>query len=1478
MRIVLDLQSCQTSGSRNRGIGRYSMSLAQEMARQAAGHDLLVALNGCFPDTIESVRKAFDGLLPRENIVVFDLPGPFNRHDPASFWRSRAAENIRDAFLSSLAPDIVHTTSLFEGWGDDAITQSSRSLASFSNAITLYDLIPLLYKETYLGDPSARAFYFHKLSGLKNAELLLSISEHSRKEAIAALQLPDDQVVNISSAVDSFFHPRQLSIEEAASLRKRHNLSKPFVMYTGGIDYRKNLDGLIEAFSLLPASIRSAYQLAIVCKINDTDLQRLQSVASRLGFSKHDVVFTGFVTEDDLVALYNMTSLFVFPSLHEGFGLPVLEAMSCGVPVIGANTSSIPEVIGREDALFNPRNPQEIADKIHLALTDEGLRESLKAHGLRQAKEFSWQSSAKRALSAFEHLHETRQSSRTVVSQSGDRRPRLAFFSPLPPQKSGIADYSADLLPELGRYYRIDVIADQPEISDVWVSANFPVRSVEWFEAHAAEFDRILYHFGNSDFHKHMYGLLERHPGVVVMHDFFLSGAIEYLDAIGYLPDAFPQALYHSHGYKGIADLVKSYRGNIVGAYPLNKSVLDQALGVISHSEYSRRLASEWYGAGSVNDWQSIPLLKGVPLASDRDAIRQRMNIKSTDFIVCSFGMVAPTKLNDRLLDAWLKSPLATDERCHLVFVGDGSYPHYGPALADAIKASGCGERVRVTGFVSADEYRSYLSAADVAVQLRTQSRGETSAAILDCLAFGLPTIINANGSASELPGDVLVRLDDEFTQEMLCQALTDVWKNADLRSTLSLRATQYVRASHHPARVGRLYRDAIEHFAENSSNASQQRLVHSLRSIESPVAPTEQDMLRAAASIAFNRGCTTPGTKQFIVDVSPLMQPGAEAASVAAARNVLLAMLNQAPDGYRLETAYKSEEQWMYARRFTMGLLGAADFRIDDAPVQFREGDVVLTLSHAAGDIVPDQGTLALLQQRNIRMAGVAIEVLQQASPAAGIGAEAMDWLKSAVGTEGNLICLTRKPVRTDTFPSNTLAAARVRQLARRDLGFRESDIVIFCLDSADAIRNNTQLLDAWQSLGLANDERYHLVLAGNAHRTDSTGLRLTPASSNGDSPRIHWLGDVANQLHNRYVVSADMAFKSGADDTGTACSSVLACLGNDIPVFQPSGAGVCGPDSLGRNLLTLRDGFPVTEMHDVVDMQDTGGESRITHIYRNVIDHSSAINLKSGPAPSAQPDAATAPRPDALQAASPVRDGRDTRPQMLVDVSFMVKHNLKSGIQRVVLNILSVLLKSPPAGHQVVPVYDAGGYYVYARRFAAQILGATHDTAEETPIQVAPNDVFLGLDLYPDGVQQNQAFFKDLRNHGIKIYFVVFDLLPVLLPALFPQDAQRNFVKWVDTIAEVSDGLLCISRTVADDLIAYIRKEHADRAAPLSIGYFHLGADLASRDDARVNRAADPAHARPAFLMVGTVEPRKGYVQALAAFEELWEQGLDV
>ena len=978
MRIVIDLQACQGS-STNRGIGRYSMALLQGMLRQAGSHELHVAVNNHFPDSVLNLRQVLGGLMPPERLTGYTLPAQIWEHQPLNHWRLRAAEQLREHYLTSLKPDVVHLSSLFEGLGEDASTSVLHGRDHFATAVTLYDLIPLIRKETYLTDPNVANWYYRKLQSLKNAELLLAISGHSRQEAMDALQLPDHQVVNISSAVDSIFVPRTLPAEAELALRQKFALSRQFIMYTGGIDYRKNIEGLIEAYAQLPAALRQQYQLAVVCSIRQEDRLRLLALAAKFNLPEGDVVLTGFVSDDELVSLYNLTALFVFPSLQEGFGLPALEAMSCGVPVIGSNNSSIPEVIGRADALFDPNKVAAISAKMHEVLTTPAFADDLRAHGLQQAKLFSWDASAKTTIGAFEQVHERRQqaqrSSVAVTRIAGTRRPRLAYVSPLPPERTGVADQSIELLPELARYYDIEVVVNQQEVKERWVEANFPVRSVAWFEANASRYDRVLYHFGNSGFHAHMFELLARHPGVVVLHDFYLSGAVHYLSSLDRERNAYGRLLYQSHGYAALAHELAEGREASYYQYPCNKSVLDNAAGIIVHSTYSKQLANRWYGPGTSADWRYIPLLRALPGPLDRAAARASLGLTDKDFMVCSFGLIAITKCNEKILEAWINSELASAPDCRLVFVGENHVGPFGNALAARMAGQ---HNVQITGFVSMELFRTYLAAADCAVQLRSRSRGETSGTILDSMAYRLPTIINAHGSAAEMPEHVVIKLRDEFQDEELSAAIIRLRDEPGVASQLVDNAVDYMQRVHHPAAVGAAYHEAIEAFARLSPRSQYQQLIGALGEISVAAEPAEQDWLAVAAALAANAPAT--GLPQLLVDITDTEHD-------ASAQALLLALLHTPPPGYRVEPVQRTENTYHYARRRTLALLGRDDLTLADAVADIAPHDRLLVLGEPLSAPAPAMAIRGVTQLTRAELATLLPAGAAAAAADAGAG-----------------------------------------------------------------------------------------------------------------------------------------------------------------------------------------------------------------------------------------------------------------------------------------------------------------------------------------------------------------------------------------------------------------------------------------------------------------------------------------------------------
>ncbi len=267
--------------------------------------------------------------------------------------------------------------------------------------LTFYDITPLRYPRSVSG--KARLFFrLASTLALRAASHVAAISEATRDDLIRYFSVPTAKVSVTPLAADSRFQPQPAS--EINRAREKYGLPARFVLYVGINKPHKNLPGLIDAYAQLAAA--HAPPLVIAGVWDERYPQaRQRAEQNQLG---DRVRFLGAVDEGDLPALYGAASLFVFPSLYEGFGLPVLEAMACGTPVACANTASLPEMVGRAGRLFDPHSVAEIRDAMAELLEDSSQRVELSERGVARASEFSWQATAAATLRCYRELPRVR--------------------------------------------------------------------------------------------------------------------------------------------------------------------------------------------------------------------------------------------------------------------------------------------------------------------------------------------------------------------------------------------------------------------------------------------------------------------------------------------------------------------------------------------------------------------------------------------------------------------------------------------------------------------------------------------------------------------------------------------------------------------------------------------------------------------------------------------------------------------------------------------------------------------------------------------------------------------------------------------------------------------------------------------------------------------------------------------------------------
>ena len=263
--------------------------------------------------------------------------------------------------------------------------------------VTVYDLSVITNPECH-----KKLNILHCTNGIREAveyaDSIIAISEHTKRDIIKYFNAPEELITVTHLAAGPEY--REVRDRAAlASVKARYNLPENYVLFVGSLEPRKNIKGLLKAYSLIPARMRKDFPLVIAGAkgwLNSDIPPALES----LGI-KESVRFTGYIDAQDISALYSGAALFVYPSLYEGFGLPILEAMSCGAPVVTSNASSMPEVAGDAALLVDPLNAEELAFGIETVLEKESLRVEMRKKGLSRAASFSWDRCAKETIEVY---------------------------------------------------------------------------------------------------------------------------------------------------------------------------------------------------------------------------------------------------------------------------------------------------------------------------------------------------------------------------------------------------------------------------------------------------------------------------------------------------------------------------------------------------------------------------------------------------------------------------------------------------------------------------------------------------------------------------------------------------------------------------------------------------------------------------------------------------------------------------------------------------------------------------------------------------------------------------------------------------------------------------------------------------------------------------------------------------------------------
>ena len=385
----------------------------------------------------------------------------------------------------------------------------------------------------------------------------------------------------------------------------------------------------------------------------------------------------------------------------------------------------------------------------------------------------------------------------------------VAYFSPLPPQHSGIADYSAALLPHLAELFAIELYVDTPaQLEPLWAQ-QFPVHAIADYLAQPTwrwRYDLCLYHMGNQPlYHEQIYQALLQSPGMVVLHEIDLMGFYLHRSAAGGGPAAFVREMGYAYGLPGIQTaraLLSDWTRYQPQTYPLFNRIAKISQGIIVHTRAARRRIMEEMPTVRVSD---IPLAAPMPTHVDVIELPDWLaRLPAEAVVLASFGYIAPSKRIDVVLQAMARLATAVPN-LYYVLVGE-PVDQYDPM--PLIRQLELDDQVHITGFVDSATFEAYLRAIDIGISLRTgPTGGEMSAGLTRLLAAGKPTIVSNVGGFAELPAQSAIKLEQDADEvDRLVVALRQLLDDPVTRAAYGAAARRYAEQELSFARIARQY------------------------------------------------------------------------------------------------------------------------------------------------------------------------------------------------------------------------------------------------------------------------------------------------------------------------------------------------------------------------------------------------------------------------------------------------------------------------------------------------------------------------------------------------------------------------------------------------------------------------------------------------------------------------------------------------
>ncbi len=740
LHLIFDAQLFQ-SADRHRGMGRYALSLID--ALDTDGIHCTFIINSDLPALDSQSQQILE---KRGEIIALQL---LHAGSGFSFGQTREANRqiLTEAVgrLSSKRPagKAVFIIPALFSLGIHPVFPA----AGTTNIVVFYDLIPYLFPSLYLKGPAGRD-YSERFSEFYRADHYACDSQSAADDLMVHLGVDPTRVTAVLGA-------STLPVDVEPARPPCMDRQGRFVLVGGGFDPRKNNEAALRAFEGLDDDV-----IPVLTSRYPVETQHyLQTVCPR-------VLFTGEVSEAELLWLVDNAELVFFPSLYEGLGLPVLEAVERGVPVLSSRIPSVTEMSETAFRFFDPYSLTEMQDALREALASPRDRDSERPIAYAQIlRRYNWSACVKRFLTAADS------------SRGADRRGRVAMLAPSPSAFSAVGKYALQMYAELSRHFEIDYYGEEGLPSHPGVRFNVLEHSGRYFPAvafwqRASQYDHIVYHLGNSDFHATSAMNAFLLAGTAIVHDTCLDGAVASAIAGGIVPQEFGVLVAKLDAAFGLKlssslawlaarqKLITTFSGYATGAIaemPLDGASVEQMtqpIGVPGRHDESGPCCTVGFPG-------IVAASKGVGLA------RQLAEIPGVTVKVFGF-------------DPW---GLSSEVPVH--------------------------DNVRFLRNLTDLQFDEELRSTDVVVNYRSVYHGETSRSTLEAMAVGAVVIVRRVGWFDELPDGVVVKV---VSEEEVAPAVAALAADPDRRRRIGTAARAFLRENHgyglHAARLAQVIRE----------------------------------------------------------------------------------------------------------------------------------------------------------------------------------------------------------------------------------------------------------------------------------------------------------------------------------------------------------------------------------------------------------------------------------------------------------------------------------------------------------------------------------------------------------------------------------------------------------------------------------------------------------------------------------------------